>query len=98
MGCWKRLQPAIREIRKELNKQIMAAAGRIVLSLQTKISDGKLTKQEARDLGTEALALCFAISTGAAEAAITVAVRVFIKGDETPEDVEADDDDAPDVE
>jgi len=101
MGCWsKYVKPAVKELRREITKQALTAAGHIVRTFDVAIADGRMTKAEAGTLGTAVLASAFGLTMGAAQATITIAVRTFGEAHEgiDPAMLDGEDDDAPDVE
>ena len=101
MGCWSRyVKPAVKELRREITKQALTAAGHIVRSLDGAIADGRITKAEAGEIGASVLKAAFGLTAGAAQATITIAVRTFSEAHEgvDPALLDGEDDDAPDVE
>jgi len=101
MGCWSRyVKPVVRELRKEITKQALTAAGHIVRAFDSAIADGKITKAEAGSLGATVLASAFGLTMGAATATITIAVRTFGEAHEgvDPGLLDGEDDDAPEIE
>ena len=79
MGCLKNIKPALREIRAELEPAVMEFAGTMVTALAESVSDGKLTKQDARDVAVAAVKGAKQVSTAAAEIAVTLANRAVNK-------------------
>ena len=101
MGCWsKYVKPAVKELRKEITKQALTAAGRIVQTLDVVIADGRITKAEAGALGASVLSAAFGLTAGAAQATITIAVRTFGAAHEgiDPGLLDDEEDDTPEVE
>ena len=101
MGCWtKYVKPAVKELRREITKQALTAAGHIVRTLDVVIEDGRITKAEAGTLGAALLSSAFGLTAGAAHATITIAVRTFGLAHDgvDPAALDGEDDDGPDVE
>jgi len=78
MGCWsKYVKPVVRELRDEITKEALTAAGRIVRIIDPAIADGKLTKIEAGSIAAATIKEAFGLTMGAAIAVVTIAVRTF---------------------
>lgn len=79
MGCVKGLKKAAKSIRKQLNPHIMGFAGMMVEGLRTSISDGRITKDEARLIGRDAIKGVYGVGTAAANIAIDLAAEAIQK-------------------